>query len=106
MCARHATLRRLRMGALGEMMDTSNAPESFRGLLLRHRGRTGLIQRDMAARAGVSLRSVQDWEAGVTLPTAQRLQALIQVLLDTGGLTKRHEEHEARELWMAAERDS
>ena len=78
----------------------------FAGLLLRHRGRTGLIQRDMAARAGVSLRSVQDWEAGVTLPTAQRLQALIQVFLDTGGLTERHEEHEARELWMAAERDS
>src|SRR5918911_67269 len=44
-------------------MDTSHAPESFRGLLLRHRGRTGLIQRDLAARVGVSLRSVQDWEA-------------------------------------------
>ena len=50
-------------------MDTTHGPESFRGLLLRHRGRTGLIQRDLAARTGVSLRSVQDWEAGVTFPT-------------------------------------
>lgn len=46
-------------------MDASHAPESFRGMLLRHGGRTGLVQRDFAARAGVSHRSVQDWESGV-----------------------------------------
>jgi transcriptional regulator with XRE-family HTH domain len=42
-------------------------------------GRTGTVQRDLALRAGVSRRSVQDWEAGLTPPTAARLRALIQV---------------------------
>jgi transcriptional regulator with XRE-family HTH domain len=59
-------------------MQASHTPEGFRSLLLRHRGRTGLIQRDLAERAGVSLRSVQDWEAGVTLPSAERLRRLIR----------------------------
>jgi WD40 repeat protein/transcriptional regulator with XRE-family HTH domain len=75
-------------------------------LLLRHRGRTGLIQRDVAARAGVSLRSVQEWEAGDKFPTAERLQTLIQVLLDAGGMNRGREQEEARELWSAAERES
>ena len=44
-------------------MDAASAGESFRSLLLRHRGRTGLIQRDLAARAGISVRSFQEWEA-------------------------------------------
>jgi transcriptional regulator with XRE-family HTH domain len=87
-------------------MNTSHDAESFRGLLLRHRGRTGLIQRDLAARAGVSLRSVQEWEAGDKFPTAERLQALIRVLFDAGGLTQGCEKDEARQLWSAAERDS
>jgi transcriptional regulator with XRE-family HTH domain len=69
-------------------MDSLQGAESFRSLLLRHRGRTGLVQRDLAVRAGVSRRSVQDWEAGVTLPTAERLQALIGALLAVGGLTR------------------
>jgi transcriptional regulator with XRE-family HTH domain len=72
---------------------------------LRHRGRAGLIQRDLAARAGAGLRSVQDWEAGATLPTAERLRALIRALLETGGLTDGRERQEARELWAAAERE-
>src|SRR5256885_16469654 len=61
-------------------MDTSHAPESFRGLLLRHRGRTGLTQRDFATRARVSRNSVQDWESGLSYPTAERLQRLIRAL--------------------------
>ena len=87
-------------------MDISRAPESFCGLLLRHRGRTGLIQRDLAVRVGVSLRSVQDWEAGVKYPTAERLEALIRALLEAGGLTMGREALEAHELWTAAERDA
>jgi transcriptional regulator with XRE-family HTH domain len=87
-------------------MDTSHDVETFRGLLLRHRGRTGLIQRDLASRAGVSLRSVQEWEAGDKFPSAERLQAVIEVFLDAGGLTRGREEVEARELWSAAERES
>jgi WD40 repeat protein/transcriptional regulator with XRE-family HTH domain len=87
-------------------MDTSLVPESFRGLLLRHRGRTGLSQRDLAARAGVSLRSVQVWEAGDSLPTAERLQALLRALLEVRGLTVGHEMAEARQLWAAVEREA
>ena len=86
-------------------MDPSQAAESFRSLLLRGRGRTGLIQRDLAVRAGVSRRSVQDWEVGVTVPTAERLQALIRALPEAGGLTSGRELFEARELWAAVERD-
>src|SRR6266567_4777553 len=87
-------------------MDTSRSPEPFRGMLLRHRGRTGLIQRQFATRAGVSHRSVQDWESGVNYPSAERLQALVRVLLEAGGLTAGREASEARELWAAAERES
>jgi transcriptional regulator with XRE-family HTH domain len=87
-------------------MDSLHMQESFRGLLLRHRGRSGLIQRDIAARAGVSLRSVQDWEAGVNHPTAERLRRLIQVLLETDGLVPGQEIPEARALWEAVQRES
>jgi len=59
-------------------IDTSHVPESFRGLLLRHRGRMGLTQREFAVRTGVSQRSVQDWESGTNYPTAERLEALIR----------------------------
>ena len=59
--------------------------ESFQGLLLRHRGRTGLTQRELAARVGVSKRTRQDWEAGVSYPGAERLQALIAAFLSSGG---------------------
>jgi transcriptional regulator with XRE-family HTH domain len=86
-------------------LDSPREPESFRSLLLRHRGRSGLTQRDLAARAGVSLRSVQAWEAGDTLPGAERLQALIRAMLDVGGLTPGAESTEARGLWSAVERD-
>jgi transcriptional regulator with XRE-family HTH domain len=87
-------------------VDTAQPAESFRGLLLLHRGRTGLIQRDLAARAGVSLRSVQEWEAGEKFPTSERLQAVIRVILEAGGLTDGREVSEARELWTAAEREA
>src|SRR5207237_2571359 len=87
-------------------MDASDGPESFRGMLLRHRGRTGLIQRDLATRAGVSRNAVQDWESGVNYPTAERLQAVIRVLLESGGLSAGREAAEAHELWAAAEREA
>jgi transcriptional regulator with XRE-family HTH domain len=80
--------------------------ETFRNLLLRHRGRTGLTQRDLAARVGVSRGSVQDWEGGVNYPTAERLRGLIRVLLEAGGLTAGREAPEARELWATAEREA
>jgi transcriptional regulator with XRE-family HTH domain len=72
----------------------------------RHRGRTGLIQRDLAARVGVSRGAVQDWEAGLNFPTAERLQVLIQVLLEAGGLTLEQEAAEAPALRTAVEREA
>jgi len=82
-------------------MEASRSTESFHGLLLRHRGRTGLSQRDLADRMGAGRRTVQDWEAGVNHPSAERLQGLIQVLLTAGGLTAGQEAAEARQLWAA-----
>src|SRR5216684_475182 len=87
-------------------MDTSQAVESFRGLALRHRGRTGLTQRELAIRMGAGRRTVQDWEAGVKYPSAERLQALIVVLLAAGGLTAGHEREEVAELWAAVLREA
>jgi len=40
------------------------------------------------------------------LSDARRLQALIRVLLEAGGLTAGQEASEARELWAAAEREA
>src|SRR5260370_25470424 len=80
--------------------------ESFAGLLLRHRGRTGLTQRTLAERLGTTRRSVQDWESGAYYPSAERLQALILVLLDTGGLTIGREGVEAHDLWAAVLREA
>src|SRR5262245_52877337 len=50
-------------------MDASvneGAAEGFRGLVLLLRGRTGLTQRELAARVGVHAHSVQVWEAGLS----------------------------------------
>jgi transcriptional regulator with XRE-family HTH domain len=88
-------------------MDTSQAAdESFRGLLLRHRGRTGLTQRELAARIGAHRRTIQDWEAGVNHPNAAMLEALIGVLLDAGGLAAGREVAEAEGLWTAVNREA
>jgi WD40 repeat protein/transcriptional regulator with XRE-family HTH domain len=76
--------------------------ERFSGMLLRYRGRTALTQRELAARVGVSRRVVQNWEAGVNVPSADRLQKLIVVLFEAGALTVGRETVEARTLWAAA----
>jgi transcriptional regulator with XRE-family HTH domain len=78
----------------------------FRGLLLRLLRRTRLTQRDLAARAGVTHRSVQDWESGANYPTAERLQRLIRALLELDALTVDHEAAEASKLWAAAVREA
>jgi len=69
----------LRAWSIAAAIAASDEPESFRSLLLRYGGRTGLIQRDFGARIGVSLRAVQAWEAGVAFPSSDRLQALLRV---------------------------
>src|SRR5438445_8701711 len=90
--------------ATGQPAD--RAAESFQGLLLRHRGRTGLTQRQLAARVGVSRGSVQDWEAGQNYPDAQHLQALIVAFVEAGGLTVGDEASEAEALWVVALREA
>src|SRR5260370_35454049 len=82
-------------------MHTSQTSESFRSLLLRHRGRTGLTQIELAGRVGAGRRTVQDWEAGINHPSAELLKALIQALLEADGLTAGREAAEAHELWAA-----
>jgi WD40 repeat protein/transcriptional regulator with XRE-family HTH domain len=86
-------------------MDTSQ-PESFRDQLLRYRGRTSLTQREFAERTGVHRRSAQDWETGANYPSAQRLHAIIPVLLDAGGLSAGREAEEAQAMWAAVEREA
>src|ERR1043166_951884 len=99
-------LDRLVIGILEDAIDSPRMTESFRDLLLRHRGRTGLSQRDLAARMGVGRRTIQDWEAGSKHPTAERLQRLIAVLLEARALTVGHESDEAHALWAAALKDA
>src|SRR5262245_13502571 len=76
--------------------------ERFQDLVLRHRGRTGLTQRELAARLGVHVRSIQAWEGGVSYPDAAHLQALLAVYLRASGLTAGQEVAQAREVWAAA----
>src|SRR5260370_22367256 len=90
----------------GAYMDTSRAAESFRGLLVRHRGRAGLTQLELAGRVGAGRRTVQDWEAGINHPSAELLKALVQALLEAGGLTAGREAAEAEEVWAAVLRDA
>lgn len=61
--------------------------ESFRGLVLRLRGRTGLTQRELARQVGVNVNAVQAWEAGDYYPGAARLKALIAACLQAGAFT-------------------
>ena len=44
------------------------------------------------------MRSLQEWEAGVAFPSAERLQMLIRALREASGLTSGRETLEAREL--------
>src|SRR5258708_18551916 len=84
--------------AIERAVDRATA---FQGLLLSHRGRTGLTQRQLAARVRVSRGSIQDWEAGLSYPDAQHLQALIAALLEAGGLARGSEATDAEALWAA-----
>ncbi len=49
-------------------------------------------------------KSVQDWEVGLTLPTAGRRRALTQAPPRRGGLTRGQETAEASELWLLHDR--
>jgi WD40 repeat protein/transcriptional regulator with XRE-family HTH domain len=80
--------------------------EGFRALALKYRGRTGLSQGALATQAGVHMRSIQGWEAGLNFPSASRLRPLIAAYLKTGGFAKGEELTEARALWAAVMREA
>jgi WD40 repeat protein/transcriptional regulator with XRE-family HTH domain len=80
--------------------------DRFSGLLLRCRGRTGLTQRQLAERAGVSMRTVQGWETGLMYPGPTRLEALLAALLAAHGFAPGRELAEAEELWEAVAREA
>ncbi len=92
-------------GAFAFSADANQA-ESFSGLLLRSRGRTGLTQRELGERVGVHRRSIQDWESGLNHPTAERLKALIQVLMEAGGFSSARQADEAEAMWACVKRDA
>jgi WD40 repeat protein len=52
------------------------------------------------------MRSVQDWEAGVNVPGAERLRALVRALLEAGAFTPGREILQASDLWNAALREA
>ncbi len=83
------------------MTDDPSA-ESFHGLMLRLRGRTGLTQRQLAAKIGVAVRSIQAWESGLSYPTAASLELLIAAYLDAHGFATGREAVEAEAFWDAA----
>src|SRR5437762_226908 len=94
----------MRDRAAGTSAETGG--ERFYDLALLYRGRTGLTQRDLAARLGVHVRSVQAWEGGISYPDAAHLQALLAAYLAAGGLDARQELAQAQTLWAAALRDA
>src|SRR5262245_36877855 len=96
--------RTLGVAAVPPAADPSG--ESFRGLLLRLRGRVDLTQRELAARMGVHAHAIQGWEAGATYPGPASLRALIAALARAGGLTAGREAEEAAALWAAAVREA
>lgn len=87
-------------------LHTGRRVEAFRTLILQCRGRTGLTQRELAARIGAHVRSIQDWEAGLSHPTPRRLQSLIEAYLRSGGFVAGEEWGAARALWRAAASES
>jgi WD40 repeat protein/transcriptional regulator with XRE-family HTH domain len=75
---------------------------AFADRALALRERAGLTQQQLAALLGASRRSIQDWEAGLRYPGAERLKELLAFYLGRGMLLAGQEEREAAELWEAA----
>jgi transcriptional regulator with XRE-family HTH domain len=70
--------------------------------MLTRRGRTRLTQQQLAERLGVSTRTVQYWETGVSYPAGANLRHLIEIYLDQGAFTRGAEGSEARAVWDSA----
>jgi WD40 repeat protein/transcriptional regulator with XRE-family HTH domain len=79
-----------------------SSADTFRGLMLGLRGRTRLTQQQLASRLGVSTRTIQYWETGVSYPGAANLKALIAAYLDVLAFAPGLEQQEAHALWESA----
>src|SRR5262249_4804413 len=81
-----------------------NEPQltDFRARLLTLRGRAGVSQREVAARLGVHVRSVQAWETGISYPGAASLRRLIALYVERGTFPAGGEAAAAAGLWAAA----
>src|SRR5690242_12286719 len=91
---------------MGSQQAAGDAPQHFRDLLLLHRGRTRLTQRELARRTGANRRTIQDWEAGVNYPNSDLLQALIRVLFEASAFTLGREQVEIHTLWASVQREA
>ena len=80
--------------------------ESFQGMLLQLRGRTGLTQRQLATSLGMHWRSIQGWESGANYPSAASLRLLLVAYLEAGALTPGKETAHADAVWTAAIRQA
>ena len=80
--------------------------ESFQGMLLQLRGRTGLTQRELATSLGMHWRSIQGWESGANYPSAASLRLLLVAYLEAGALTPGKETAHADAVWTAAVRQA
>src|SRR3981081_2200916 len=80
--------------------------ESFQGMLLQLRGKTGLTQRELATSLGMHWRSIQGWESGANYPSAASLRSLLATYLEAGALTTGEETAQADALWTAAPRQA
>jgi predicted ATPase/transcriptional regulator with XRE-family HTH domain len=70
------------------------------GLLLQSlRHKTGLKQVTLAELVGVSEKSIQNWEGGVTYPNAKALQKMIETFIEHRAFTVGEELNEAESLW-------
>ena len=87
------------------MNERSVCPREAAGLkrfadaALALRQRAGLTQRELAALLGVSARSVQAWEAGLSYPGAERLKQLIAFYLGRGALAAARRPHRPSRTW-------
>lgn len=75
-------------------------------LLLGLRTRAKLTQTELANLLGVSMRSIQNWEAGENYPKDDRLRGLIETFLKLGVFYPGHEHEEAFKLWEQVSQDA
>src|SRR5689334_4382350 len=75
-------------------------------IILGLRTRTKLTQGQLAKLLGVSVRSIQNWEAGENYPKDERLRSLIETFLKLGVFWKGQEREEALKLWEQVNQDA